>query len=47
MNCTRKLDWKENTAPFINDYMKRMRIAGYGEKYRGNIVRKVINIYKK
>ena len=47
MNCTRKLDWKENTAPFINDYMKRMRIAGYGEKYRGNIVRKAINIYKK
>ena len=31
----------------ISEYMLRMRLAGYGERYRENIVRKAIMIYKK
>ena len=47
VNCSRKLDWESDTAPVISEYMLRMKLAGYGEKYRENIARKAINIYKK
>ena len=47
LNCSSKLNWERDTAPVITEYMLRMKIAGYGEKYRENVVRKALFIYKK
>ena len=47
LNCSSKLSWERDTAPVITEYMLRMKIAGYGEKYRENVVRKALFIYKK
>ena len=33
-NSSRRLDWKEDVAPVLTEYMTRMMIAGYPEKYR-------------
>ena len=32
-NSSRKLDWKDEIAPVISEYMTRMMHAGYLEKY--------------
>ena len=45
MNCSKRLDWEKDTAPILSEYMRRMKEAGYQEKYRKNVVRKAINIY--
>ena len=47
LNCSNKLSWERETAPIITEYMLRMKIAGYGERYRENIVRKALLIHKK
>ena len=47
MNCSEKLDWEEETAPIITDYMKRMSKAGYGERYREGVLRQALAIYDK
>ena len=32
-NISRNLDWEEYVAPFLTDYMVRMKAAGYNENY--------------
>ena len=32
LNCSARLDWQEEVAPVIDDYMARMRSAGYKER---------------
>ena len=36
LNCSTRLNWQEEVAPFLTDYMARMFEAGYGETYRKN-----------
>ena len=40
MNTSSRLDWTEQTAPILTDYMVRMREAGYTEIYRKIILEK-------
>ena len=47
LNCSRKLNWETETVPFINDYMMRMKEAGYDESYRKSVLTSAIGIYKK
>ena len=47
MNCTRRIDWKQETAPCVSDYMLRMKEAGYDEKYRKRVLLAAISIYDK
>ena len=45
LNCSNRLDWKTEIAPFVTDYMTRMKIAGYGETYRKEVLKHALNIY--
>ncbi len=47
LNCSSKLSWERETAPIVTEYMLRMKVAGYGERYRENVVRKALLIYRK
>lgn len=47
LNTSHRLDWKEETAPVITEYMRRMREAGYGEKYRKEVLKHALRIYDK
>jgi hypothetical protein len=47
LNCSQKLDWEKETVPFVNDYMMRMKEAGYKEGYRKSILTNALNIYEK
>ena len=46
LNCSRELDWKEEVAPVASEYMYRMKLAGYREKYRKGILKGALKIYK-
>ena len=45
LNCSVKLDWETEIAPFVSDYMNRMRVAGYTEEYRRSILESALNIF--
>ena len=45
LNTSPKLEWKEYGAPFIKDYMARMRKAGYGEAMRMSVLEHAKQIY--
>ena len=45
MNCSPKLDWREDIAPVVIEYMYRMKRAGYSEKYRRDVLRQALGIY--
>ena len=45
MNTSTRLDWDLSMAPVLDDYMKRMQIAGYGEEYRRNVLVRALAIY--
>ena len=47
MNSSHRLDWKTETAPVITEYMRRMRVAGYGEQYRKSVLKHALGIYDK
>ena len=47
MNSSKRLDWKEETAPVVTEYMRRMKVAGYGERYRRDVLRHALNIFDK
>ena len=47
LNTSHRLSWKEKTAPIVTEYMKRMKKAGYGEKYRKEILEHALRIYDK
>ena len=32
LNCSGKLKWEEEAAPAVSEYMRRMKVAGYGER---------------
>ena len=38
VNTSDKLDWEENVAPVLTDYMGRMLQAGYDQNYRRRIL---------
>ena len=45
LNTSHRLSWDEETAPVITDYMDRMKDAGYGEKYRRDVLTHALRIY--
>ena len=45
LNCSRRLQWEEQVAPFVTDYMNRMRSAGYKERYRKTVLEHALSIY--
>ena len=45
LNSSARLDWDSMTAPVITEYMGRMMLAGYSEKYRKQILEKAIRIH--
>ena len=47
LNISPKLEWKEFGAPFITDYMVRMRQAGYGEAMRMSVLQHAERMYEK
>ena len=47
LNTSPILDWQVHGAPFLNDYMVRMREAGYGEAMRKNVLKSAANIYER
>ena len=44
LNCSHRLDWQEDVTPYINEYMRRMKRAGYGEKYRKGVLAAALGI---
>ena len=46
-NSSRRLDWKEDTAPVLTEYMVRMMQAGYPQKYRGDTLQRSLRIFDK
>jgi hypothetical protein len=47
MNTSARLDWKEDVAPVLSDYMGRMMLAGYSEGYRKNVLQHAFRIIDK
>ena len=47
LNTSHRQDWKEDTASVITEYMRRMKAAGYTEKYRKEILKHALRIYDK
>ena len=47
LNTSTKLDWNSFVAPCLTDYMKRMQMAGYDERYRKNTLQNGLRIYDK
>ena len=45
LNCSHRLSWETGVAPFVTDYMNRMKSAGYGEKYRKDVLEHALRIY--
>ena len=44
LNCKQELPW-DRKAEYLSDYMKRMKIAGYGEKFRLSVLRQALARY--
>ena len=38
------MDWRTEIAPVVPEYMRRMRAAGYGEKYRKDVLKHALGI---
>ena len=47
LNSSERLVWKEDIAPVITEYMRRMMVAGYGENYRKSVLQHALGIYDK
>ena len=47
LNSSHRLDWKKETAPVVTEYMRRMKVAGYPEKYRKEILKHALGIFDK
>ena len=45
-NTSQRLNWTEHVAPVLTEYMRRMMAAGYQEKYRKDILKNAISIFK-
>ena len=46
MNISPRLSWAEYTVPVLEEYMRRMARAGYGEVYRHGVLKKAVSIYE-
>ena len=44
MNTSTRLDWTEEVAPVLSNYMGRMMLAGYSEGYRKNVLQHAFKI---
>ena len=44
LNCSRSLDWNSEVAPFVTDYMNRMKAAEYNERYRKAVLDHALGI---
>ena len=47
LNCSARLNWREQVAPFLTDYMTRMKAAGYAEGYRRQTLQHAFRIHDK
>ena len=47
LNTSVKLNWDEYTVPVLNDYMARMKKAGYSENYRKHILENSLAVNEK
>ena len=45
LNSSPDLDWETEVTPVLTEYMKRMRDAGYGERYRKSVLKQALGIY--
>ena len=45
LNTSRRLDWEEYVVPHRNEYMTRMKRAGYHENYRSDTLVNALNVY--
>ena len=45
LNTSRRLDWYEHFVPHLDDYMERMKCAGYHENYRRDVLVNALNVY--
>ena len=45
LNISRDLDWDTYFVPVLNDYMERMKKAGYSESYRKNVLVNALKTY--
>ena len=45
LNCSARLNWSEQVAPFLTEYMARMKDAGYAEGYRRRTLQHAFRIY--
>ena len=46
LNVSPSLSWAEYTVAVLEDYMRRMARAGYGEVYRHGVLKKAVSIYE-
>ena len=46
LNSSHRLDWDKDTAPVVTEYMSRMKVAGYGDKHRRDVLKHAIGINK-
>ena len=47
LNSSAKLNWGTDVAPVLSEYMGRMKVAGFGEKYRKSVLLRGLQIYDK
>ena len=47
LNSSSRLEWKQEVAPVITEYMRRMKEGGYNENYRKSTLKHAIRIYEK
>ena len=47
LNSSHRLDWRTEIAPVVTEYMRRMKAAGYGEKYRKDVLKHALGIFDK
>ena len=47
LNCSPKLSWDAEAVPAVSEYMRRLHVAGYGERYRENVLKQALSIYDK
>ena len=45
LNSSTRLNWERDVAPVVTEYMGRMAVAGYTEKFRKNTLERGIRIY--
>ena len=47
LNCSPQLEWSTEIAPVLTEYMRRMMISGYSQKYRIDTLTRALRIHDK